>query len=235
MRDNDTPARADSGLSTDDIAGTPQGTGTTGTDPREERGRSSDQPPVYPGESTPTGTDADVTDRDAATGTETGATDRDAALGDEREGSGEAGRPPAETRRTSETPESGGAPERGGRDEPTSDAPHPPPHLLDPGDEDGFRTRWHDIQSQFVDDPREAVHAADALVAEVMQRLAATFAGHRKTLEGQWNRGEDVDTESLRTALRQYRSFFHRLLSTGGDGDGGGEAASDRRPTAPPR
>ncbi|CCA59980.1 MULTISPECIES: hypothetical protein [Streptomyces] len=226
MRDNDTPARADSGLSTDDIAGTPQGTGTTGTDPREERGRSSDQPPVYPGESTPTGTDADVTDRDAA-------------LGDERDGGGEAGGRSAETR-TSETPEnggaqeSGGAPESGGRDEPTSDAPHPPPHLLDPGDEDGFRARWHDIQSQFVDDPREAVHAADALVAEVMQRLAATFADHRKTLEGQWNRGEDVDTESLRTALRQYRSFFHRLLSTGGDG-GGEAAASDRRPTAPPR
>ncbi|WP_223831167.1 hypothetical protein [Streptomyces venezuelae] len=228
MRDDDTPARADSGLSTDDIAGTPQGTGTTGTDPREERGRSSDQPPVYPGESTPTGTDTDVTDRDAA-------------LGDERDGGGEAaGGRSAETRRTSETPESGGAPEsggtheNGGRDEPTSDAPHPPPRLLDPGDEDGFRTRWHDIQSQFVDDPREAVHAADALVAEVMQRLAATFADHRKTLEGQWNRGEDVDTESLRTALRQYRSFFHRLLSTGGDGSGEA-AASERRPTAPPR
>ncbi|MFF3320183.1 hypothetical protein ACFYV5_32445 [Streptomyces sp. NPDC003035] len=87
------------------------------------------------------------------------------------------------------------------------------PALLNPEDEEAFRTRWHDIQSLFVDDPREAVHAADGLVADVMQKLAATFADHRQNLEGQWNKGES-DTESLRLALRQYRSFFNRLLTT---------------------
>ncbi|MFI6417288.1 hypothetical protein ACIBG6_07725 [Streptomyces sp. NPDC050842] len=87
------------------------------------------------------------------------------------------------------------------------------PRLLDGDDDEAFRARWHDIQSQFVDDPRQAVHAADALVAEVMHQLAATFADHRKNLERQWNDDKDVDTENLRMALRDYRSFFNRLLT----------------------
>ncbi|MFF0477688.1 hypothetical protein [Streptomyces sp. NPDC004284] len=89
------------------------------------------------------------------------------------------------------------------------------PQLLSAGDEETFRTRWHELQSQFVDDPRQAVHEADSLVADVMQKTAAAFADHRKSLEAQWRQGEDVDTESLRTALRRYRSFFHRLLGPG--------------------
>ncbi|MEU7278253.1 hypothetical protein AB0A69_05590 [Streptomyces sp. NPDC045431] len=88
------------------------------------------------------------------------------------------------------------------------------PRLLAPDDEQSFRERWQDVQTQFVDDPREAVHKADALVADVMQQLASTFADHKKDLEGQWNRGEEVDTEELRKALRKYRSFFNRLLTT---------------------
>ncbi|MFI8962556.1 hypothetical protein ACIGO8_10600 [Streptomyces sp. NPDC053493] len=107
-----------------------------------------------------------------------------------------------------------GADRRGAADE--------SPQLMDSAAEEDFRTRWRDIQSLFVDDPREAVHSADSLVADVMQKLAATFAEHRRTLEGQWKEGADVDTESLRTALRQYRSFFNRLLTTGQDQAGTG-------------
>ncbi len=86
--------------------------------------------------------------------------------------------------------------------------------LVDRGDDDGFRRRWEGIQAGFVDEPRNAVEQADALVAELMQRLAETFSNERKTLEGQWDRGEDVSTEDLRVALTRYRSFFDRLLST---------------------
>ncbi|GGT73792.1 MULTISPECIES: hypothetical protein [Streptomyces] len=85
--------------------------------------------------------------------------------------------------------------------------------LLSADDVEAFRSRWQEIQNQFVDDPREAVHSADGLVADVMRTLAETFADHKKDLEGQWNQGEAVDTESLRNALRQYRSFFNRLLT----------------------
>ncbi|MBT2525966.1 hypothetical protein J7E91_11065 [Streptomyces sp. ISL-99] len=88
------------------------------------------------------------------------------------------------------------------------------PQLLTPEDEEGFRTRWEEVQNKFVDDPRDAVNTADALVADVMQRLATTFADHKQELEGQWNRGEQANTEDLRQALRHYRSFFNRLLVT---------------------
>lgn len=86
--------------------------------------------------------------------------------------------------------------------------------LVDPAEAEGYRARWADVQVRFVDDPREAVGAADALVAEAMQSLASAFADHKSRLETQWQGGGDVDTEELRVALRRYRSFFHHLLET---------------------
>jgi hypothetical protein len=77
-----------------------------------------------------------------------------------------------------------------------------------------FRARWQDVQTGFVDQPRESVEQADALVAELMQRLAQVFAEERSALEAQWGQGEDVGTEELRVALQRYRSFFERLLTT---------------------
>jgi hypothetical protein len=77
----------------------------------------------------------------------------------------------------------------------------------------GYRRRWDDIQSRFVDDPRSSVEQADTLVLEVVQDLQTTFGSERSSLEAQWQSGEDVQTEELRVALRRYRSFFDRLLS----------------------
>jgi hypothetical protein len=87
------------------------------------------------------------------------------------------------------------------------------PALFDQQEGQRFHGRWSDIQASFVDEPRKAVEQADELVAEVMQRLAHQFAQERKTLEQQWDRGGETDTEELRQALRRYRSFFDRLLS----------------------
>jgi len=78
---------------------------------------------------------------------------------------------------------------------------------------DAFRSRWQDVQADFVDDPPSAVERADALVAEVMQRLADTFARERAGLERQWSGGGEASTEDLRIAVQRYRSFFQRLLS----------------------
>ena len=83
-----------------------------------------------------------------------------------------------------------------------------------PGDQSGgFTERWQEIQTSFVDEPRESVAQADALVADLMQRLAASFSEERVRLESQWDRGDEVSTEDLRVALTRYRSFFDRLLS----------------------
>jgi hypothetical protein len=75
------------------------------------------------------------------------------------------------------------------------------------------QARWEQVQVSFVDEPRRAVEEADTLVAELMQRLADSFAQERKQLEGQWDKGDEVSTEDLRVALQRYRSFFTRLLS----------------------
>lgn len=76
-----------------------------------------------------------------------------------------------------------------------------------------YQAEWRALQGDFVDDPRDAVQRADELVAEVMQSLATTFAEHKRSLEEQWQRGDEVQTEELRQALKRYRSFFDRLLS----------------------
>ena len=88
-----------------------------------------------------------------------------------------------------------------------------PAPLLASSESENMRSRWSSIQIGFVDDPRHSVEMADALVAEMMQRLAQVFAKQRSQLEGQWSEGQDVSTEDLRLALRQYRSFFDRLLT----------------------
>lgn len=83
-----------------------------------------------------------------------------------------------------------------------------------PGNEtETLRTRWKEIQTAFVDEPRKAVEQADGLVASAMKRLAEVFAQERSGLEQQWDRGDSVSTEDLRVALQRYRSFFDRLLS----------------------
>jgi hypothetical protein len=85
--------------------------------------------------------------------------------------------------------------------------------LLAKDDEDDFLRQWEAIQAGFVDEPRQAVEHADALVAGLMRRLAETFSDARGRLEAQWDRGDDVSTEDLRVSLQRYRSFFARLLS----------------------
>jgi hypothetical protein len=85
--------------------------------------------------------------------------------------------------------------------------------LLPPEYVQDLRNRWDGIQTGFVDEPRNAVQQADELVASAIKRLAESFADARNTLERQWDRGDEVNTEDMRVALRKYRSFFQRLMS----------------------
>ncbi|MBV8244869.1 MAG: hypothetical protein JOZ38_03015 [Candidatus Eremiobacteraeota bacterium] len=77
-----------------------------------------------------------------------------------------------------------------------------------------LRDQWADVQAGFVDDPRSAVQRAQELVRNLVDELTQTFARERETLEGQWDRGGQADTETLRLTLQRYRSFFDRLLQT---------------------
>lgn len=97
-------------------------------------------------------------------------------------------------------------------DRPGGASEHGP--LLDPTSSADYQQRWDRLQIDFVDRPRETVAEADELVAEVLQRIAQTFADERSTLEQQWSGDGDPSTEELRVSLQRYRAFFSRLLST---------------------
>ncbi|MFJ6904589.1 hypothetical protein ACWERF_02980 [Streptomyces griseoluteus] len=157
-------------------------------------------PPAYPGEASAVSDDArgvpgereNVPGRNA-TGEPAGAPERTPLTGhDDRDR-----RPDADQR------------QGGGQPRSVDEGADP---LIAHQEADNFRERWATIQGTFVDDPKDAVRSADALVADVIQSLAATFADHKKELEGQWSRGEQVETEGLRVALQQYRTFFNQLL-----------------------
>ena len=85
--------------------------------------------------------------------------------------------------------------------------------LFADNDLSSLRSRWDDVQVGFVDDPKDCVQKADALVADVVQQLTTGFSDARSRLEAQWARGEDASTEDLRQALKRYREFFDRLLA----------------------
>ena len=44
----------------------------------------------------------------------------------------------------------------------------------------GYQQRWQEIQTRFVDEPKDSVRGADSLVAEVVQKLTVRFAEERE-------------------------------------------------------
>jgi len=153
-------------------------------------------------------TTADLAGTTRASGTETEGQEADADNVPASPDTVESGRPEqAEGAESEAAPKSSGT----GEHEPDADQKRSP--LLPEGEAVEFQTRWEALQTSFVDEPRRAVEEGDALVAELMQRLANSFAEERQSLETQWDRGDDVSTEDLRIALQRYRSFFGRLLS----------------------
>jgi len=87
-----------------------------------------------------------------------------------------------------------------------------PAGLASAGDQERFVARWQEIQAGFVDEPRRAVQDADALVVDMMDRLARMLATEREQLESLGETGK-VSTEDLRQGLRRYRTLFERLLA----------------------
>ena len=73
--------------------------------------------------------------------------------------------------------------------------------------------QWPAIMALFVDDPRGAVQRAAAAAEELAAALIASLEREQTALRASWER--DADTENLRTALQQYRSFCGRLSELG--------------------
>jgi len=93
-----------------------------------------------------------------------------------------------------------------------STADEPRERLVPQDHATSYGSRWDAVKGMFVDEPREAVAQADALVGELLDELERLFRDQRRSIE----QGLDTDetsTEDLRVALRRYRSFFDRLLA----------------------
>ena len=84
--------------------------------------------------------------------------------------------------------------------------------VFGPGELEGYRSRWESIQLGFLDDPKGAAEQADTVVGEMLGRLTE----RRQALSDELNRqsDQDVDTESMRLAVRNYRSLFRRLVGS---------------------
>ncbi len=76
-----------------------------------------------------------------------------------------------------------------------------------------FRTRWDEIQVNFVDEPREAVIKADTLMTEVVEKYNQKITSDRDALKGKYDPSKTLSTEDLRKALLEYRTFVNRLIS----------------------
>lgn len=104
---------------------------------------------------------------------------------------------------------------------------------LEPADRDRYRTRWQDVQAEFVDDPAAAVGHADALIQEVMRargypvddfetRAADLSVDHPDVVENyrqahgiaDAHKRGDAGTEQLRHAIQHYRSLFDELVES---------------------
>jgi hypothetical protein len=102
---------------------------------------------------------------------------------------------------------------------------------LDPRDRDRYRSRWQDVQAQFVDDPAGAVQEADDLIQDVMRkrgypvddfdtRASDLSVDHPDVVENYraahgiavaHERGK-AGTDELRKAVQHYRALFDSLV-----------------------
>ena len=102
---------------------------------------------------------------------------------------------------------------------------------LQPEESRSFGEQWHQVQTDFVDDPEGAIRRADALCGEVMrtrgypmgnfeQRAADVSVDHASVVENyraahalaqKAQRGE-ATTENLRQAMVHYRTLFEDLI-----------------------
>lgn len=102
---------------------------------------------------------------------------------------------------------------------------------LTPSDRQRYVASWGEVQTQFVDDPKNSVAKADALLGEVMatrgypvgdfeQRSADISVDHPAVVE-HYRAGHDIavrqgrgvgGTEDLRQAMIHYRTLFDELV-----------------------
>jgi hypothetical protein len=106
-------------------------------------------------------------------------------------------------------------------------------HSLSATQRERYLADWAAVQSKFVDEPGEAILAADRLIMEVMKLRGypiSDFEGRAADISVNYpalvtnyraarviaikNEQQSADTEELRQAMIHYRSLFEELLET---------------------
>lgn len=71
-----------------------------------------------------------------------------------------------------------------------------------------YRQRFDEIQSQFIEEPRQAVQNAEKLVEEAIDRMSSSMRERIKTMH---NDAESGDTEKLRLEMKSLRDFVESM------------------------
>ena len=144
----------------------------------------------------------DVTSPGSGTRTETDGEPAEATATDGRAGA--TARPESDGAAPGTTSAAGSA---GGQDVPAD-----PDRFVPAERARGFANRWAELKGDFVDEPRDAVRKADALVGDVLDEISKVFTEQRSRLEHDLDT-DSTSTEDLRQAMHRYRKFFERLLN----------------------
>ena len=75
-----------------------------------------------------------------------------------------------------------------------------------------FRSEWHEVKADFVDDPVAALTRAHDLITEAVDDLSEALLAERDQLDP-LRTTSTPDTESMRMAMRGYREFLDRILA----------------------
>ena len=75
-----------------------------------------------------------------------------------------------------------------------------------------FRSKWHEVKADFVDDPVAALTRAHDLLTDAVNELTESLLAERDELDP-LSSTATPDTESMRMAMRGYREFLDRILS----------------------
>jgi hypothetical protein len=75
-----------------------------------------------------------------------------------------------------------------------------------------YRSEWHELKAQFVDDPVAALTRAHHLLTEAVHELSEALLAERDDLDP-LRRTSAPDTESMRMAMQGYKEFLDRILT----------------------
>lgn len=73
-----------------------------------------------------------------------------------------------------------------------------------------YGQRFHELESEFIEDPKAAVMKAEQLMEEALQKLTKSMQDKMQSMHSAAD-GKDGDTEMLRQKMRDYRTWIERM------------------------